>query len=234
MVRPPLLAIALAFLAAQAVAGPEDSGYRLSGVIDAGGTASVAILALPDGAQVLIRKGSVLDGGGTVTELSRRGVRIVFPGRVIELELSGQPGAGQSQLPKTADEASASPAAPSSSAAGHGGARAASPPRVPPPMPTPLTRTVSSAVVRAFVVNGVAEAPSSTNAKQYVDDEIAQAFDLPQPSQVVSVNDQAVTSADQTVNQLQRALANGVAEVTVETPQGERRIYVQPAPPASR
>lgn len=227
-----LLALALGVLAAHALgpagaaaAGPADAGYRLAGVIETGGDRSVAILELPRGGQVLIHKGSAIDGG-TVTELSRRGVRIVFADHVVELMLSRAEGAA---------ERAAHPAAASSSGQlGPASAHQAAQRRVPPPLPTPLTRTVSPAVVRAFIVNGVPEAPSNTDAKQYVDAEIAQQLDLPAHSQVIAVNDQSAGSPDETVSALQQALTNGVAVITLDTPQGQQRVYVMPASPASR
>jgi hypothetical protein len=229
MLRPPVLAIALGFLAAHApgptraaLAGPADSGYRLAGVIETGGDGSVAIIEVPSGGQVLIHEGSAIDGG-TVTELSRRGVRIVFPDHIVQLTLSGQPRAALQSV----------------AAAARAPRRVATRSRPPPPggvqeiVSRPLTRNLSRTVTRDFIVNGVAGAPSNTDAKRYVDAEIALALDLPSDSRVVAVNDQTASSPDQIVSQLQQALINGSAIVTIDTPQGEQRVYLLPAPPTS-
>lgn len=225
--RSSALAIALALLGAQAVAGAADSDYRLAGIINRGGDGSVAILAVPSGGQVLIRKGSVVDGG-VVTELSGRAVRIAFPDHVLELTLSGAPRSSAN----TARGATASATAPA--ATGSKSARAARQHPASLPVQTDPTRRVSREAVQAFIVNGVSQGPPSKNAKQYVDQEIAEALDLPEHSQIVSVNDRTVDSADQTVSQLQQALTNGMAAVTVNTPQGRQRLYLMAAPPTGQ
>lgn len=187
----------------------------------------MAILELPrGGGQVLVRKGSVIDGG-TVTELSARKLRIAWPDHVVELLLNGSMRDGAGPTVKTVARPAAQPGPPP------GAARVPRVPRNVVALP-PVIRSPSAGLVRVFLANGVPQAPPNTDAKRYVDGQIAETFDLPPQSQVQKINDIAVASASQTVDALQKALQNGTAVIDVATPQGPQRVYMSPERTAGR
>jgi hypothetical protein len=191
------------------------------------GDERIGLLELPHGGQILVRMGSVIDGG-KVTELSAKRLRIAFPDRSVELALDGVAGGRMAQGSAHAAVAVASTAdsgAPDRATATRGTrARPRAPDNVVPPAET---RSVSAAAVRLLLVNGIPEAPHS-DAGLFVAEQIGPMFDLPEHSRLLAVNDEPVTSAGQAVAGLQRALTNGVAVLGIDTPEGPRRVYVAP------
>ena len=67
------------------------AGYRLAGTVLVGDK-YLGFLELPQGGQVLVREGSVVNGGRVIV-FTDKGLRIQFPDRVLELQLerSGRP-----------------------------------------------------------------------------------------------------------------------------------------------
>lgn len=188
--------------------------YRLAGVV-AAGEDYLGFLELPEGGQLLVRPGSALPGGGRVTAVSRDRIKIVFPGRVIELSLegSGQPGApamvrgvqqGQTDydnvMVREVDNRRLRKAL-----------AAASP---------PASRRTGAQP------SGAAEAAADVGRR------FSSVINIPPNARVVAVNEVPVTSADKAMALVDRALAEGISLRLTMTGAGgdpETRVYLTPA-----
>lgn len=211
--------------AAATMAADGDAGYRLAGIVSTG-SERVGFLQVPQGGQVVVRQGSVINGG-TVVEFSDRRLRIAFQDHTLELTLDGAPGARLAGALAAAapSDSSTAPRQPQAQAPA---ARAAKRRPPPPLMPTPVARSLSAAATMQFRVNGLPEAPANADPGRYVADQLASSFDLPEHSRLLSVNEQPITSAAQAVDDLQQALERGVAVLNLDTPTGPQRVYLMP------
>ena len=193
----------LVLFAGSAWAGPA-SGYRVAGIMTVGDT-YVAVLALPDGSQVLVKKGSVVDGG-RVVGFTPRTVRIAFPRGDVELTLDG------SGAPASAPAASDK--------------RVAAEKRRPPVLAPPETLHITAEAVRLLAASP-APAGASRDPGSQVAQRIAPVINLPPAARVVEINEQPVTDANSALNQVADTLVNnGTASLNIESPSGPRRIYV--------
>lgn len=187
-------------------------GYRLAGVMSAGGS-YLGFLELPEGGQVLVRLGSVV-AGGTVVDFDARSLRIRFPDGIVELALEGsdKPVAAVAAAPQVVlagDEQ------------GH-----------------VVRRTVDTAALQAGLGRGAggAKTPKAHAGGPPVDPQravmqrFAPLLDLPADATVVAVNETRVTSADAAIGTVETTLAKGMpARLNLQTPDGFKRVYLMPA-----
>jgi hypothetical protein len=200
----PLLLVLLA--CASVSLGATGEGYRVAGIMAVGGD-YLAFLALPDGSQVLVRRGSVV-GDGKIVGFTAQSVRIAFPSGEVELRLDGSGAAGM--------------------------ARAASPPpsaavavRHYEPITTPRAATLeaSAQTLRSLPGSG----STGGDAGRALAQRIAPVLELPPTSRVVTINESPVTTADAAIVVMADTLAVGnVARLDVETPSGPQRVYISP------
>jgi hypothetical protein len=80
VLRALVLALTLAALPSAALLAGTSDGYRLAGII-AVGDDYLGLLELPGGEQVLVRRGSAVDGGGRIALLDAEQLRLVLPDR---------------------------------------------------------------------------------------------------------------------------------------------------------
>lgn len=219
MHRPSRRAIALAIAILLIPAWPATAGddsYRLAGVM-AVGPDYLGILELPDGDQMLVRKGSAIEGGGRVVLIDATRLRIEFPGRPpleFILDGSGTPPevpAGLGVLREQSDrdhvmlrevdgEALEASLARSRSASGSSGAEA-----LPATRPDPALETGRR---------------------------LSPILNLPPNARVVAVNEQPVRSADRAIALIEQSLKDGIApRLNLAGDDGESRVYVTPAQP---
>jgi hypothetical protein len=201
----------LALYAAVALGADTQDGYRLAGIIAAGND-WLGFLEVPQGGQVVIRKGAHVNGG-EVTAISAQLVRIRFFDRELELRLSGAPGGDAPPASARAAPAVAAADRPSS-------------PSKTDLMAPPIVRTVPRPMTLLFQTNGIARPTSRVDAGQYVAQQIAPVFDIPDNTRVVAINDARVSSAAQASDVLSAALSNGIAVLDLETPNGPQRAYL--------
>ena len=203
-----ILLLAVATLAAGAPTGL--AGYRLAGVIAAGDT-YVAFLEVPDGSQVLVRRGSRVRDG-EVVRIDQRSLRIRFPTGTVELSLEG------SGKPQPVTERSVV-------VSGDEQGRV-------------IRREVDVEAMRREL--DAASAPTNaprTNAggppsdqQRTVTQHFAPLLDLPPDARVVAVNETKVTSASTAISTVEETLAKGMpARLNLQTPQGMKRVYLLPA-----
>lgn len=214
----PLRRLALLLLSAVAIAQAAPlahKGYRLSGVM-AAGDSFLGFLELPDGDQVLVRLGSVVDGG-KVEQFDARSLRIRFPDGVVELSLQGS-GKPAPVAARTAREVVVS-----GEEQGH-----------------VIRREVDVGELQAGLDEANRAARSATprqsvpapSAQQAITQRIAPLVDLPADARVVAVNETQVRSADAALKLMETTLAQGrPARLNLETPSGVQRVYLVPARP---
>jgi hypothetical protein len=214
----PLRCLALLLLSAVAVAQaapPAHQGYRLSGVM-AAGDSYLGFLELPDGAQVLVRLGSVVDGG-KVVRFDARSMRIRFPDSIVELSLEG------SGKPAAVAARTSQDVVVSGEEQGH-----------------VIRREVDVGELQAGLDEADRAARSATprksvpapSAQQAVTQRIAPLVDLPADARVVAVNETQVRSADAALKLVETTLAQGrPVRLNLETPSGVKRVYLMPARP---
>jgi hypothetical protein len=214
-----LIAWALMAWSSVSLAAP---GYRLAGIL-AAGPDYLGLLEVPQGGQVLVRKGSELPDGARVAALTERQLDLLLPsGQRLSLMLSGL--ANKPVLAATANQ----PVAPANA-----------PDVVKTKKRTSdraLVRTVREVEVRPFrqalhapvesIDKGTsAMAPDSAAVTQ----RFAQLLDLPPGARIVEIDGQPVKNAAAVVTRTERALASGtVAVVNVQSDQGFERIYLMP------
>jgi hypothetical protein len=186
-------------------AAPADGGYRLAGTV-AVGSDYLAFLQVPDGGQVLVRKGSVVNGVKVVSVTSDA-IRIALPSGVMELSLEGS---GKPQ--------GATPSAAIIEASNDDKNRV-------------YNREVSADQLsrELAVPAGGAAAKSSSASGLVAAQRIAAVLDLPAGSKVLRVHEEPVSSAEGAISQLQKAFASqsgGVVTLDVQTPTGPGRVYL--------
>lgn len=215
-----LACLLLLAFGSSAVAADPQRGYRLAGVLSAGDS-YVGFLELPQGEQVLVRLGSVVDGG-TVVAFDAKSLRIRFPDRDVELSLEG------SGHPVVAT--AAPPVVLGGDEQGH-----------------VIRRDVDAAGLHAGLQQstGKAGAPKTRSGgppadpQRVVTQRIAPLLDLPADARVVAVNETRITSASAAIGVVESSLAKGMpARLNLQTPDGMKRVYLMPAgtgprPPAS-
>jgi sulfur carrier protein ThiS len=223
-----LLALVLAAapgLAALAATSPE--GYRLAGVL-AVGEDHIGFLELPQGGQVLVRQGSLVNGG-RITEFSARAMRIAFPDGTLEFTIEGT-AAGPARLlaraaagdgPVLVTERQVAPTAavravrtdalleqiagPGSSRAARPGGAAAAPP------------AGSRATRRGGEANVAVPA-------------LLASLNLPADARIVAVNEQMVATAREAMDAVEIALLSGaVVRLNLAGSPQAGRVYVVPA-----
>ena len=194
-------------------AGTPDAGYRLAGIIDSGAGKRVGFLQLPQGAQVLIRQGSVIAGGGRIVEFSQRAVRIAFPdGRMVQINLEG---VGADAAAGAAD-----------SAAAQQSARAA-------PANAIVTATDDhgNTLVRHIEVQRLSKAlAQQASGAADVTQRLQGLLQLPDNARIVAINDAPVGAAPVAIKTIQTLLARNVmATLNLEGPAGSQRVYLMAA-----
>ena len=213
--RATALAVATILFTCLAAAAGTDR-YRLAGVL-AVGPDYLGILELPGGDQLLVRKGSVVEGGGRVVLLDATRLRIAFPGRPpFDITLDGSdapavvpPGLGVVQDQTDRDNV--------------------------------MVRRVDSDAMLASVERSQADAakPSGTAPATAGRDPAAEAgrrlapiLNLPPNSRVVAINEQPVRSADDALRLIEQSLQRGESpRLDLGNTVGESRLYVSPARP---
>lgn len=204
----------LACSSAVAAAAEAQRGYRLAGVMSAGDS-YVGFLELPQGEQVLVRLGSVVDGGKVIA-FDAKALRIRFPDGVVEfsLEGSGNPivAGAAPQVVLEGDEQ------------GH-----------------VVRRTVDVDGLQQGLDQGAAKKAPKTRSggpppdpQRTVTQRFAPLLDLPADARVVEVNETRITSADAAISAVESTLAQGMpARLNLQTPDGFKRVYVMPAGPGA-
>ena len=200
-------------------AGTPDAGYRLAGIIDSGAGKRVGFLQLPQGAQVLIRQGSVIAGGGRIVEFSQRAVRIAFPdGRMVQINLEGVAGGGAAGGGAAAGAAD--------SAAAQQSARAA-------PAYAIVTATDDhgNTLVRHIEVQRFSNAlAQQASGAADVTQRLQGLLQLPDNARIVAINDAPVGAAPMAIKTIQTLLARNVmATLNLEGPAGSQRVYLMAA-----
>jgi len=209
--RAAVLAVAAILLPSLAAAGGTDR-YRLAGVV-AVGPDYLGILELPGGDQLLVRKGSVVEGGGRVVLLDATRLRIAFPGRPpldIALDGSGAPAQVPVALGVVGEQ----------SDQGHVMIRSVDP------------DAFDAAVKRSTVPAGQPPATAAKGKDPALEAalRLAPILNLPPNSRVVAVNEQPVRSADQVIKTIQQTLDKGMPpRLNLVNADGEFRVYLKAA-----
>jgi hypothetical protein len=197
-------AITLALLAFSVTHAAANSGYRLAGIV-AVGTDYLGFLELPDGGQILVRKGSVISGGGRIVALDGGGLRIAFADRTIQLDLEGSGG------PRVASTT-------------RGVQRDLSDEE---PM---VMHEVSPAALAQLTKlpnrSGKGGDPGVAVAQRF-----ASLGRLPDNARVLAINEEPVKSADAAIRRVEKSLAEGSAvglKVTAAGNDAEQRVYLMP------
>jgi hypothetical protein len=208
-----LLLPALAFAAAA-------ERYRLSGVMSVGDE-YLGILQLPDGSQLLVRKGSTLANGGQVLAIDAARVRLGFPGRTpLDVRLDG------------AD-------APAVASAGETGIGRETSDRA-----HVMVRSVDAAALDAGIARADWEmdraraAAAAATSRPVARDAGAEAalalapiLELPKNSRITQINERKVRSADELYATVRETLAQGSAvRLTLAHDGREYRVYVTNPP----
>jgi hypothetical protein len=196
--------------AAVRTAGAAESagGYRLAGTVQAG-TETLGFLELPDGGQVLIRKGSTVAGGGRVVALTGSSVRIQFSDKAVVLELDGlnRPAAGpgaKQVVVEGSDEDSI------------------------------MVREIDVAAMdKALDAASAAKASAGNAKKPDVAADIGQRFapivGLPPNARVLAVNEQPVKSAAAAIAEVEKTLAQGLpVRLNLQGTDRDTRVYLMP------
>ncbi len=197
--------LALALQPFAGVHAAATNGYRLAGIV-AVGSDYLGFLELPGGGQVLVRRGSTINGGGRIVALDSEQVTIVFPDRTIELDLAGSDGRGAAPATRgmpidVSDEA-----------------------------PLVMREVDSATVARALKASGGTgnRADAATDVARRFTSVVA----LPHQARVISVNEVPVTSADTAIGLAEKSLARGGAvslKIAATGNQPETRVYLLPA-----
>jgi hypothetical protein len=188
---------------AQAAVQDEAKGYRLAGTL-AVGQDHIAFLAVPQGGQVLVRAGSVVNGVQVVAVTAHEAT-LKFPSGTIELLLDG------TNRPAAPVESSAILA------------------KKDDPRNRVYDRQVSGDQVSrelapaAIGVQGGAQSGTTVAAQR-----IAAVLDLPDGSTVRKVGPIPVTSAQGAIQQIEQAFESAapVVILDIQTPKGPGRVYL--------
>lgn len=216
-----IVAIGLLGMPGLATSTSSTDGYRLAGVV-AVGNSQLGFLELPQGGQVLVKLGTVVNGGRVVA-FDGKVLRIRFPDRTLELQLQGsgkpptpdshaivterQEIAGGSASFQTVDVAALQQAVDAGSKKGGSGATAQ---------------------------KGATGPVATTDKASAVAARFEPLFQLPLGARVVAINEAPVASADAAILTVESSLERGrVARLTIRTNAGESRIYLRPQRPDS-
>jgi hypothetical protein len=198
-----MLALAILGTPAYAALQDEAKGYRLAGTL-AVGQDFVAFLAVPQGGQVLVRAGSVVNGVQVVVVTAHE-AQLKFPSGTVELLLDG----------------TNRPAAPVKSSAVLAGTDDA------------RNRVYDRQVSGDHVSRELANVATSTNVtaqdKSMISAQrIASVLELPPGSSVLRVGPQPVTSAAAAIDQIGKAFESKapVVILDIKTPNGPGRVYL--------
>ncbi len=215
MLRALVVALASVVLPSAVLLASTADGYRLAGII-AVAEDYLAVLELPGGGQVLVRRGSVLAGGGRVLLLDADRIRIALPDHVLDLAL---------------DRSTGTPVVPASlgvvqeqSDDGNVLIRRVDP------------EAFSSSVARSSDATKPAPGTSAkgtrTDPAVEAGRRLAPILNLPPDSRIVAVNEQPVRSADQAAALIEKSLAAGVSpRLNITGAGGESRVYMSPTAP---
>jgi hypothetical protein len=213
LLAPLILLLAAIWTAGAATAADRHAGYRLAGIVAAGET-RIGFVEVPEGGQVLVRLGSVVNGGEVVA-FGQDSLRIRFADETIELSLesSGRPQTVVSAREIIVDDYEQ----------GHVIRRTVDAGRLNEALDSPAD---GSATPRKA---GGGPAPS---AQRSVTQRFAPLVNLPLNSTVVQVNERPVRSADDAIETVESSLAGGTpARLTLDGPSGMKRVYLIPAQP---
>ncbi len=213
MLRALVLALTLAALPSAALLAGAADGYRLAGII-AVGEDHLGLLELPGGKQVLVRRGSTIDGGGRIVALDSSQLRLVLPDRVLVLALDRSTGApvvpaGLGVVQEQLDD-------------GH-----------------VMIRRVDAEAFAESVDRSTPSGPATPGAKARATDptieagrRLAPILNLPPDSRLLAVNEQPVRSAERAIALIEQSLAEGVSpRLNITGAGGETRVYISPNEP---
>lgn len=213
MLRALVLALTLAALPSAALLAGTADGYRLAGIV-AVGDDFLAVLELPGGEQALVRRGSVVDGGGRVVQLDAGRLRLALADQTLDLALDGSPnapvvptalGVVQDQM----DDGNVM-----------------------------IRRVDPEAFGRSVAMSSPAAQPSAGTKARAPDpsaeagQRLAPILNLPPDSRLVAVNERPVRSAGQAIALIEQSLADGVSpRLNIMGAGGESRVYLSPTEP---
>ena len=191
------------------------NGYRLAGTLLVGDE-FVGFLELPQGGQVLVRNGSVVNGGRVIA-FDARILRIQFPDRTVELPLenSGKPPPPDARNLVTSRQDSGD---------GRAYFRKLNLDQLGPAL-QPEVSGVEKPSTGAKQHTGK---PAGGDATAVLARRFGPAFQLPLGASVTRVNDKPVTTVDAAVRDVEGTLTKyGVAILNIKTSTGEARVYLE-------
>ena len=207
--RPWFVMVVQALLVVSSIAGDAlaaQDTYRLAGIV-AVGQDYVGFLELPQGGQVLVRTGSMVNGG-RVTVLDDKVLTIQFPSSKLELQLQGSvspsrpdPRDAVTEINDISDGAAS--------------------------IRTVDVGSLTGALTRTSPGAEAASAPSTA---------LAQRFDpvlrLLPGARVVAIDEQPISTVNAAIKSVEASLEQGfVVRLTVESNSGTNRIYLRPQQP---
>lgn len=200
------LAVGLIIAPAGGEAASTQQGYRLAGVV-AVGEDYLGFLELPQGGQVLVRKGSVVNGGRVIA-FDDKVLRIQFPGRIIELQLqdSGKPAPPDTRgLVATRED----------SVDGRYYVRRLNVDKLDQALRAESTAPTS------------AGKPARSDTQAVLAQRFEPLFQLPLGSKVTQINEMPVTGVDAAIKMIEHTFADhGAVRLNIQTPSGEARVYL--------
>jgi hypothetical protein len=199
----------LLLLAVTAHAAP-GGAYRLAGVMSVGEEERIGFLEVPSGGQVLVRRGSTVDGG-KVTVFDRHELRIVFPDRTVVLELSDGGKRGSNPTPGVVQQ--------------HVDTEHA------------MIREIDPEQLMASLSHVAKSAPATpagrkTDARAELGRRFALVANLPANARVVAINEKPVATAEGAMAEIERTLADRMpVRLNLASAPGARpgRVYLIPA-----
>jgi hypothetical protein len=213
VLRALVLALTLTALPSAALLAGTADGYRLAGII-AVGDDYLGLLELPGGQQVLVRRGSTIDGGGRIALLDAEQLRLVLSDRVLVLALDRSSGApvipaGLGVVQEQVDD-------------GHVMIRRVDP------------EAFAASVGRPSQSGHPAQEPKTKAADPTIEAgrRLAPILNLPADSRLVAVNEQPVRTAVRAIALIEQSLAAGVSpRLNIVGAGGETRVYMSPTEP---
>ncbi len=187
-------------------AASTQQGYRLAGVV-AVGEDYLGFLELPQGGQVLVREGSVVNGGRVIA-FDDKVLRIQFPGRIIELQLqdSGKPAPPDTRgLVATRED----------SVDGRYYVRRLN------------VEKLDQALHAESTAPTSAGKPAGSDTQAVLAQRFGPLFQLPLGSKVTQINEMPVTGVDAAIKMIEHTFADhGAVRLNIQTPSGEARVYL--------
>ena len=187
-------------------------GYRLAGIV-AVGKDYLGFLELPEGGQILVRQGSVINGGGKVVELDSERLKIAFPDRTIDLELAGSGASPDAPTVASTDRDSIATAWDGEAI---------------------VMREVDPVSV-AQSLRTTGASPAGTGKRADAGAEVARRFaaiaNLPANALVLAINELPVQSADAAIRQAEKVLVAGGSvslKLAAAGDAPEIRVYLMP------